>query len=347
MFQAPLHTAPAHADVLHACADALAIRAGLTVRNPHPLAGDFLDRPLTAAAVAIATKNGTRTQSDHPAARAVAGFCSDDFQALLVKAYAPVLATRFAAAAQHRAFAARMEVRDFRPAQLPGQIDMGARLPETGEFVELPPFSVSTKDGGFATIRDHAAQLIVSREMIINDQAELVAAMVESAASTAARTEAALVYSALENTETLNDGELVFHADHGNVVAEALSAGSLGKGFAALREQHTVGGAPADLPAAHLVVAADLEFAARKLIHESGIDLTVTGTAYLPTGRWYLLAHAELQPTICYLALRNSEGAVLEQPGTPFKFDGSAMRCRITTGAALVSRIGIVRGGAQ
>ena len=112
--------------------------------------------------------------------------------------------------------------------------------------------------------------------------------------------------------------------------------------------QRTLSGNVTDGAASHLVVAPDLEFGAKKMLHESGLaqQVTVTASGLLPAARWYLLCDPAIQPTIAALTLKGSNIPVALRPDqSPIELDGLVLRVTAAVGGAMLSRTGIVRGG--
>lgn len=345
----PIAAAAPHAhhpaDLLAAGPDAIAAAFGIETRNPHPLAADLYTAPLSRLAYAAGL--AIRPQQPHENDRTVMarGMQSADFAGLLAAASVTLANRRFSAVAEHRAFCAVVECRDFRPSEI-FTTDADGELPEVGELSEIATGRAMVGNGTSAQLRTFARVLRASRTLIVNDNAGMLADAVAQMGTAAARTEAREVYAALESNPTLDDGEPVFHTDHGNIVASALDATSLGAAMAALRTMVLTGGNQADLPAAHLVVAADLELAARKLVHEAGLQIAVTASARLASGRWYLLPSPEAAPTVGVLKLKGAAQPILIEPWQDeFAYDGAMMRARCDTGAVLVART-LIRGGA-
>lgn len=333
-----------HADILAAGADAILAAFGAPNRNPHPLADDLATAPLSRLAYAAGL--AIRQQQSHENDRAVMarGMQSQDFAALLAAASMTLANRRFETMAEHRAFCATVECRDFKPTEI-ASTGLDIELPEVGEHGEMQTGVVLFGQGNTAQLRSYGRVLSAARQLIVNDQAGMIADAVAQIGAAAARTEAREVYAALESNPTMADGELVFHEDHGNIIASALDGTSLGAAMAALRTMTLIGGNLADLAAAHLVVAADLELAARKLAHEAGLQIAVTASARLPSGRWYLLPAADVAPTVGVLRLKGSTSPVLIEAwrGTS-AFDGAQMKARSDTGAVMVART-LIRGG--
>ncbi|MBX9959653.1 MAG: hypothetical protein K2Y15_05900 [Burkholderiaceae bacterium] len=114
-----------------------------------------------------------------------------------------------------------------------------------------------------------------------------------------------------------------------------------------LRTQVNSFGDRVDLRAKFLVVAPDLEFKALKEVHESGLQLTVVVLANLTAGRWFVLADEIIQPVVSILRLRDNESPLMfEAKKRVLEFDGIGIKVTADIGGAIISRIGIVRGGA-
>ena len=332
-------------DILAAGPDAIAAAFGTPNRNPHPLAADLATAPLSRLAYAAGIT--IRPQQSHENDRAVMarGMASNDFAAALAAASMTLANARFGVLAEHRAFCSPVECTDFKPTEI-ASTGLDIELPEVGEHGEMKTGLVLFGQGNTAQLRSYGRVLSAARQLIINDQAGMIADAVAQIGAAAARTEAREVYAALESNPTLADGELVFHAAHGNIVASALDGTSLGAAMAALRTMEMIGGNLADLAAAHLVVSADLELAARKLVHEAGLQVSVTASGRLSTGRWFLLPDHEAAPTVGVLRLKgNTNPLRIEAWRGTSAFDGAQMKAAADTGAVMLARA-LIRGGA-
>ena len=331
-------------DILAAGTDAILAAFGAPNRNPHPLADDLATAPLSRLAYAAGVK--IRPQQSYEDDRQVMarGMQSQDFAAALAAASMTLANRRFETMAEHRAFCATVECRDFKPTEI-ASTGLDIELPEVGEHGEMQTGVVLFGQGNTAQLRSYGRVLSAARQLIVNDQAAMLADAVAQIGAAAARTEAREVFGILESNPEMADGELVFHADHGNIVASALDGTSLGAAMAALRTMTLIGGNLADLAAAHLVVAADLELAARKLAHEAGLQIGVAASARLPSGRWYLLPAPDVAPTVGVLRLKGNTNAVrIEAWRGTSAFDGSQMKAAADTGAVMVGRT-LIRGG--
>lgn len=335
------------ADVLAAAPDAIQLALGERVANAHPLAADMAHNPLSSLADAIAAKNhrpGSTVRANW--------FTSHDFGTALSAGVQAVINRRFVAQAEHRKFCEEMVLRNFKPVELP-ELDMPDHLPvvtELGEFGQTyigEPAQVRVGE----VVRDvrlvaFGRLITISRQMVINDDIGLVADMVAQMGNAIARTEAKLLYAELEINPVLADGDRVFVSEF-NKLSGALNETNLATGIAMMRKFKTKAGNDADLAARHLVVAAELELLARKLVHECNLPIEVTASARLPAQRWYLFSDPEQHAACATLRLAGQRHTVLVEPCKSAAVDGLAIRPRADLGAVIKGRMGSIRGGAD
>ena len=334
-------------EVLAAAPDVARRALGLPVAHMHPLAEN-----LSLADVALVCGRNARPQAPHELDRAVQarGMGTSDFTRLLSDAARGLVEQRYALAADHLSFATPVDAPDFRAFALPA-VDTEALDPAPlNELGNLEHSRIVTPAGAAtATLGSFGRVVTVSRQAIVDGALAALNATMAGAAVAAARLEARLVADALENPATLDDQALPFHADFGNLVALALDATSLGTAMGALRTQKTAAGTPAETAARHLIVEPALEYAARKLLFDAGLStlVSVHVLATLPTGRWYLLGDPSLVPVVSTLRLAGARAPVAIEPvrKVPGNLDGAGLRLRVDAGAAMLGRVGIVRGG--
>lgn len=335
------------ADVLAAAPDAIAMALGEHVANPHPLAHDLAHAPLSSLAAACAAK------AQRPGSMVKASWhTSQDFGVLLSAGVQEVINRRFRAQAEHRRFCGELTLRNFKPVELP-EIDLSDELPVVGELDEFGATYVGQPaqvrvDEVLRDVRICAfGRLInISRQAVINDDIGLVADMVAQMGNAIARTEAKLLYQELEINPVLMDSDRVFLTGF-NKLADALSETSLASGVAMMRKFKTKAGNDADLAARHLVVAAELELLARKLVHECNLPIEVTASARLPAQRWYLFSDPEQHAACAVLKLAGQRSVVLVEPIKNIAIEGVAIRPRADLGAVIKGRMGSIRGGAD
>lgn len=330
-------------EIIAAAQDGLALQMGMPVKNPHPLAKD-VSLSVLAHACGKLTPNLRAGSPD--LAIMGAGMGTADFSRQLAHVAQHLITRTFSAQAQHTAFCVPLDVRDFTPVDLPG-LDTEIALQEIGQLAEIQWGLVNAIPGASQVrLVTFAKAIGLSRQMIINDQHSSFARIFEALGASGARTEAKLVAAALEGNQLLDDGAPVFDLAYNNVSEEALSGTALGGAMAKLRAQVLPNGQLSDLAARHLLVAGELEYTARQIVLDAGLDVEVHALAYLPAGRWFLLADQTIQPTVATLRLNGTTQAVrVEQARRPQNFDGSAVKATADLGATLLGRFGIVKGG--
>ena len=331
-------------DHREAAVDAIALALGANVQNEHPMARNLDDILL---GFAVAAGNQMRPQQNHERSIEVAGrgMATSDFSKVLADGAQILVGQVFAGAANHRAFCAKEQVNDFRPAGI-AAIDLETNLELVSELHEITFGAPVEGAGNIAQLRTFAKILGFSRQTIVNDNLGAIARAMRGLANSAAACEGALVTAALEENPVLDDGEPVFHQQLGNLIPSTFPS-AFAAGITALRKQKLPGGMLANLEARHLVVAADIEFEARSFVYINFPNLVVSVLPGLPDGRWYVLADQAIAPTIAVLELRGSKRPVMieQQTRDKISFDGTCVKARADLGAVMLGRHGIVRGG--
>lgn len=328
-------------EVLAAASDAIALRVGATLKQPHPLASH-----LTLGQIAYAA--GVQARQPQAGERDLAvmgrGMGAADFSRALADGVAQVTIKTYSSQAEHLRFCAVQSVQDFQPAELPA-LDTDISLEPLGENAEITQgYAFLTAGAMQVRLNTFGRAVVISRQAIINDQTDAIGKIFASLGLSAARLEARLVAAALESNPILDDGAVTFHDDYKNVIAD--NTLNIGLAMALLRTQTTASGARADLAAKNLIVSPGLEFTACKLIQNTGLDIQVSTLAYLPVGRWYLTADPAISPTIGVLRLFGAKTPVrVEQKRHMVEVDGASVKVVADLGACLLSRVGIVRGG--
>lgn len=340
-----------HQDLLEAIRDAAALRVGLiTAKAAHP------DAHVLAASdsnllqqLAMACVPAEVRSAINPAGVFGRGMGTSDFQNTLSSLLRSATVGKLTSQARHRAFCDTRSLKSFSPHDFP-RADMDMELVELAEHAEAQMTEIVDGAGLSARIRTYARNVAISRTAIINDDVGVLVAIAANAGASAGRLEAGLVYSTLEANPVLGDGELLFHADHGNVIDGSLASGNLWAAIAALRTQRTPAGVMADLDAKFLVCAPDLEGSAREMVHAGGLsEITVIGAAGLPPGRWLVFADPTESAVVALLQLEGANGALLVGPAkrkNDTTTDGVLLGIRHDVGVAIVGRVGCVRGGA-
>lgn len=331
-------------EIMAAAYDAVALRLGVPVGNPHPLAADISLKDIAYAAGVISRP---RQAHEHALAVMGRGLSTTDIAWVMAKAGGALARRIYQAQAEHLKFCLKMPVRDFRESDIPS-LDVDLSMKPVGEHGELEKTLVV--DDLAATgvrLNIYGTTLAINREVIINDRHEIISYMISSLGASAARAESKMVAAMLDANANMGDGQPVFHADFGNIVTDAFDAAALGSAMGKLRTQVNSFEDRVDLRSKFLVVAPDLELKALKEVKESGLELTVVVLSNLSAGRWFVLADETIQPVVSVLRLRDAETPLLlEAKKRILEFDGIGIKVTADIGGAIISRIGIVRGGA-
>lgn len=336
-------------EIIAAAPDALKQKLGVRVASPHPMSREVT--LLSLAEACARTSNPQRAQGKTAIQVLSMGISTSDYPRLVADGLQALVARSFASKAEHLRFCAVVPVKKLgEPIDHLGFIDPHVELLPVGELAEIERFLAPRPAAGVPDVilRTFARIVTISREAIINDELGSFTSFVKQLGVSGARLESRLVVDALEGSPVLDDGEPLFDALNGNVLASAFTATTLGQALALLRKQTLPSGELSDLAGKHLVVSAELEMLARQAVLDAGLDLVVTVMAELPDTRWYLLADQETQPVVGVLRLFGTETPTMVEPAsrTALKtFDGTGVRVRADVGAVLLSRTGLVRGG--
>jgi hypothetical protein len=328
-------------EVLAAAPDFLAVAAGRPPKHAHPLV-DALSLKDVAYAIALKREPKRAYDTDH---RVMArGLAAPEFLQLVIDAHLPtVLSLYNGASAEYRAFTAPVPVKDFREFDsraFDGNLDLEP-LSELSEihFTASP----TPAAGSQIQLRTFARMAWLFRDWLLSDDMAAIERLFRTIAGSGARTEARLVTELLASNPDLADGQPVFNAD--STVASALDETSLGLAMSKLRKAADQPGASLNLPARHLVVAAELELAANRLAHQANLQIEVSALADLPTGRWFLLPDPELHPVVGLMHLRDTSMPLVLGGASSFEIDNPAVKVRLDTNVCFLRRTGIVRGG--
>lgn len=349
----PFNT-PSLPDVMCASVDALVLAMGHTAERPHPLAGVInAAGTLPNVAKAAGQMAGSRRPPGMPRddrAYMFEGIKTADFGNAAAQAGTKVSINAYASQSQHLNFCGRISARNFNPFdQVNHYLDL---VPQPkGEIQEFQIGTVEAAGGASGLqLVSFARVLEITRKAVVNNDIDALAMMFTSFGASTSRLEGKLVAEAMEATANLDDGFPVFHTDFGNVLGpsdQTLDENGLAAAMKLLRTQRIAGGQLVNLELRHLVVEPNLEFAARKLVRDSDMNVRVSVLADLPAGRWFAMADQAQAPTISVLRLEGAKTPiVIGRTTTPDTADGTRIKAICDTGAAFVNRIGIVRGGA-
>lgn len=337
-------------EVVAAAADAIAMGMGMDVERPHPLARVICeDGALGTIAYAAGLKNARGLADGNRVAVMGSGIGTDDFKDALGQAGLQVSVATYGDQAQHLAFCGVVEAKNYQPFDVPG-LGLDVYPQALGPNAQILWGTVESVGGAQGIRLGRYGRLFgVTRKAVVNNEVLEIGRMFAAYGAATSRLEARLVAATLETPANMDDGQPVFHADHGNLATPgAFDEDALNEAIRLLRRQRAPGGEYADLELRHLVVEPELEATARRVIREAAMDVQVAAMADLPAGRWYALADQKLAPTIAVVRLLGAQKPlrVESRPKDQIHIDGIAVKGVADLGAAMLGRVGIVRGSA-
>lgn len=266
--------------------------------------------------------------------RAVGAHSTSDFPLLLADAAnKSLLANYTAAAPTYRQWAARRQFRDFREHSF-------LRIGDFPEFKEInehgsTQYGTISENAEKVRAKEFGTGIAIGRRALINDDLSALSDFSSLIALRAASDENRKVYALLATNGQLSDGKALFHADHGNLrTPAAISVESIGLAVAALRKQTGLDGIVLNLAPRFLIVGADKELEARKIIAAitatkaadvnpwaGSLELIVDGE--IAGNTWYVAVAPEAAPSIVYGYVAGSEGPQIR---TEIDFDTRAVK---------------------
>lgn len=282
-----------------------------------------------------------------------------DWPQLLNSAGNRVLASAYTLAASPiKALARQTTMTDFRPKTVlrTGDFDQLAKVTESGEIK-----ATSTSEAKESYSLDTFARIFrLSRKAMINDDLGAFAQWNQVMGRAAAETETNLLIGLLlangGNGPTMDDGNPLFHASHGNLAAAGAypDVAPLSDGRLAMRHQKGLEGKmPINVAPRTFLVPAELETRAEQLITQiqatatSDVNvfagkLSVAVESRLPTWAWYLWADPTVAPVLEYAYLSSAQGPQLASRDG-FDVLGREFRCVLDFGAGVVDHRGAYR----
>jgi hypothetical protein len=216
----------------------------------------------------------------------------------------------------------------------------------TSELKELPHIHVAAS-GESVQVASSAILLLVSRQLLTNGDIEPIIGGIQGYVASAIRQEWRLFSETLNANGTLQDGVEWFHSSKGNLITGAgMDPAGLGAARLALRTTPSESGEPTDAEAFAILCSPEDEQGALALAEAlpDSRPLQVVSTAFLATGRWFLLADPEQHSTIGRVTLlgTNGESIGFEYGRDRIQSDASGFRGRHDVGFAPLGRPGIV-----
>jgi len=242
-------------ELSRAIEDAIAIRAGIKIEDPHPAARDFVHRSVVEMAEIHLRSLGARTQGMSRNAlmgealgltRSFMAHGTSDFSNLLANVANKALLVGFMeASSQHRQLCRMGSLPDFK----------GGKRAAISEFSDLEivyengeyKFGTYGDYGVTVALSTYGKMFSISRQALVNDDLGAFAGLSRGMAASASRKEADLVFALLTNGQTMPDGNPLFDAsNHANYVSSGGGAPSVST-FGAARVAMGSQKGPADL----------------------------------------------------------------------------------------------------
>lgn len=351
-------------DFRAAAVDAILVRSGIPVKEPHAAMQDVRGMSIKEMARTILTNGGIRVTGMSDAELFKRSLATSDFPAILVDAANKALRMGMEAeASSHRQWVKVTPANDFKTMHRPILGNAPDLLPvgEYGEYTHAGPME---DDEGFAVAK-YGRAMRFSWEAFVNDDLSAFTTIPRAFAMAAQRKEADQVYAVFTANsgggQTMNDATDLFHADHGNLASSsaALDADALDAGRALMRKQRSVAADDGsagylNLSPRYLIVAPDHEGAAERLIASSTIIKTSTMEA---SNQWISrlvpVVEARLDGSAAYLAADSGvidtvELAVLDghpvvEEDMEFLVDARSYKCRHVFGSRCLDWRGLVK----
>lgn len=308
-------------------AEALAYRMGGLEELPEA-SRTYADVSLMDMAREAVERMGTSTRGmsrDEVLHRAAAHGTSD-FALTVMDATGKTAMASYRAAESHlKALCRKQTLRDFKTSTAIRLGEMGEleEMAENGEFTATS----RAEEGESINLKTFGRRIDLTRNLIINDDLNLLSDTVRAFGEAAAQTEAAIVVAMLTGNPDMRDGTPVFDASRGNIADTAglPSKATLTENREAMRlRTGTDGKTIIDAPPRYLLVPADLETEAEEILAaiQPGTTADVNPFAgklkllvepRLPTGTWYLFADPARLACLRYAYLSGAEGVQVQR----------------------------------
>ena len=254
-------------EFLAAAGDALLLRGGVKLKEPHPAVQDVKNLSVVAMAERVLSMRGQSTRGRSPVEIITAALSTGDFPALLANVSGKALRTGYEMSpATFRGWTGEREVPDFKPQSLV----MLSEAPGLLKVLEGAEYKFGKFDdsGSSFQVETFGRLVSITRQALINDELGAFVGMLSAMAQAAVRVEADSVYSKLTSNPVLADTLTLFNAGHGNVSAAAApSVESLGAARAAMRRQKGLQGLDfIDPQPRYLIVPVALETKCEQLL---------------------------------------------------------------------------------
>lgn len=279
------------------------------------LAADSLARAGVAtrgmSADEIFTRAGMHTTSDFPL------LVSNAVGKVAMQAYA-------VAESPLKGLARKKTLRDFKPAASVwvGELGRLERITEAGEIKH----TTISEGGESLKLATYARGINLSRELLVNDDVNLLGDLTAAFGRAAAQTEADILVDLVTSNPAMADGDPVFDADRGNIGTPGdLSITTLSAARLAMRKRTGRDGTNyINVTPKFLVLSPELETTAEQLLAQIAaitVDtvnpwtgkLTPLVDPRLPEGTFYLFADPAVAPALQVAYLAGAEGVQVQR----------------------------------
>ncbi|MBV2091702.1 MAG: ATP-dependent Clp protease proteolytic subunit, partial [Candidatus Thiodiazotropha sp. (ex Ctena orbiculata)] len=268
-----------HADFKDAAVDAMLLRAGISVNDPHPAASDLRGRSvLTIAETMIGHRGSTFLHGASPSEIVKAAMTTSDFPDLLSGVAGKSLMIGYEnEPASHRRWTRSVEVDDFKPVTRVA-ISEAPELLEISEHGAYREGSLSDRAESYK-LKTYGRIMKLTRQAIINDDLGGFTRIPMAFGASAARLEADKVYELLANNPNMSDGHALFSAEHGNLAVNgaSLSLVTLSQARVSMRTQKGPNGGYLNIIPRYLIIPASMESEALAFLSNEHFERIVDG----------------------------------------------------------------------
>lgn len=307
--------------------EALAYRMGGAEELPEA-SRPYADVSLMDMAREAVERSGTSTRGmtrDEVLHRAAAHGTSDFALTVMDATGKTAMASYRAAESPLKTLCRKQTLRDFKSST-------AIRLGEMGELQEMAEngeFKATSRgeEGESIKLKTFGRRIDLTRNLIINDDLNLLADTVRAFGEAAAQTEAAIMVALLTDNPDLRDGAPIFDASRGNI---STTTGMPTKTLLTVNREAmrlrtgTDGKTIIDAPPRYMVVPADLETNAEEIlatiqpgttddVNPFAGKLRLLVEPRLPTGTWYLFADPARLASLRYAYLSGAEGVQVQR----------------------------------
>ena len=343
-----------------AATDALMIRNGIKIKDPHPGSQDLSRMSILDMAKTVLSQQG-RSKSGMSSTEILnaATHTNSDFTSILANTLGKSLMNGYMTEpTSHEIWTGSIDVRDFKEQSF-------TQLSEAPELLKV----IEGGEYKYGTFGDKAETLAVStygrlfsisRQALINDDLSAFTRLPAAFGSSAKRKESDLVYNVITSNPLMNDGVALFDSAHGNLETGAsLSVASLGQARKAMRIQKGMNGsAHLNIRPRYLIVPASLETTAEQLVSSlidpsksndtpnldfiRGLELVVDARLDADSETaWYLAADTNQVDTVVRAYLDGQPFSFEEKAG--WEVDGVEFKTRTDVGVKALEWVGLLK----